>query len=149
MSPRTTRSKGFSFVQVMVPMLIVTMAVIGLLTSFIMGRAHIAVARHRIQAVHVLRARLEELKSRGYEYLNTFSPNPTVETGVVMDTGQNEQSPNDDVKCTRATYITDNDGDGALEISLTVTWQERVMGGTQNYAESLFTVVAPTRARDS
>jgi len=61
-----TRSKGFTLIEVVVPMLIVVLAVVGLLTSFVMGRAHTALARHRSQAINLLRQRMEELKSKGY-----------------------------------------------------------------------------------
>ncbi len=148
MGVNVSRSKGFSLVEVIVPMLIVVLAVVGLLTSFVMGRVHTALARHRNQAINVVRARIEELKSKGYDYLNAFDPNPAVETDVVLDAGRDEESLDDDLTCTRTTHITDNDGDGALEIKVTVTWNERVTSGQKDFSESLFTIVAPTRLKD-
>ena len=145
---RLLHSKGFTLVEVVVTTVIVVLAVVGLLTSFVMGRVHTALARHRSQATNVLRAKLEELKAQGYDFLNTFDPNPLTETGVVLDAGQDEESSEDDLTCTRTTRITDDDGDGALEITVTVNWQERVMSAQQNFSESLFTIVAPTRITD-
>jgi hypothetical protein len=121
---------------------------VGLLTSFVMGRLHTAVARHRNQAINLVRARIEEVKARGYDYLNAFDPNPSVETGVVLDIGQDQESPSDDLTCTRTTHITDTDADGVLEIAVTVDWQERLMSSEQDFSESLFTIVAPTRVSD-
>lgn len=141
-------SRGLTLIEVVIPILIVAITVMGLLTSFLMGRVHTAVSRHRIHAANLLRARLEELKANGYDFLNTFSPNPCVETNLVLDTGQDELLPNDDLLCTRTTVVTDNDGDAALEIAVTVTWQERVMSANRNYSESLYTIVAPTRISD-
>ena len=145
---RLLHSKGFTLVEVVVTTVIVVLAVVGLLTSFVMGRVHTSLARHRNQATNVLRAKLEELKAQGYDFLNTFDPNPLTETGVVLDAGQDEESSEDDLTCTRTTQITDDDGDGALEITVTVNWQERVMSAQQNFSESLFTIVAPTRVTD-
>jgi type II secretory pathway pseudopilin PulG len=144
---RMSREKGFSLVEVLVPMLIVVLAVVGLLTSFVMGRVHMALARHRNQAVNLLRARLEEVKSKGYDYLNTFDPNPAVETSVVLEPSKDEESPDSGLTCTRTTQVTDNDGDGALEITVTVSWNERAMSGEQTFSESLFTIVSPVRLR--
>lgn len=139
---------GFSLIEVLVPILIVAIAAIGLLTSFVMGRVHTSLSRHRAQAVNLLRERLEELKSRGYDYLNSFDPNPSVEKYAVLDAGRDEQSPADDLTCTRTTLISDDDGDGTLEIAVTLTWQERVASGNQIFSEKLFTSVAPTDLRD-
>jgi type II secretory pathway pseudopilin PulG len=148
MAARTRASGGFTLVEILVPILIVVLAVVGLLTSFVMGRVHTALARHRILALNVLRARIEDLKSKGYTYLNKFDPNPAVETGVLLDTGQDEGSPHDDLTCTRTTQISDNDGDGALEIAVGVTWNERLSSGNQTLSETLYTVVAPTKVRN-
>ena len=145
---RTSDSKGFSLAEVIVPMAIIILTVVGLLTSLVMGRLHTAAARHRNQAINLLRARIEEVRSRGYDYLNGFSPNPAVEPYVVMDEGRNRESRDDDLTCTRVTQVTDNDLDGVLEITVTVTWSERLMAGEQNFSESLFTLVAPRRMND-
>jgi type II secretory pathway pseudopilin PulG len=131
--------------EVLVPIIMVVLAVIGLLTSFVMGRVHTAVSRHRILALNSIRGKLEEVKSLGYDALNHYSPNPEVESYLVLDGGQDEESETDDLTCARVTHITDNDGDGALEVTVTVTWQERVMSTDHTYSESLFTIVAPTR----
>ncbi len=143
-----SRSRGFSLVEVIVPMLIIVLAVIGLLTSFVMGRLHATVARHRNQAINLLRDRIEEVRSRGYDYLNAFDPNPAVETNLILDVGPDKDSSDDDLTCSRTIHITDNDADGALEINVTVTWSERLTSGNQNFSESLFTIVAPTRVRN-
>jgi Tfp pilus assembly protein PilV len=145
---RLSHPKGFSLVEVIVPMAIIVLAVVGLLTSFVMGRLHTAVARHRNQSINLLRARIEEVRSRGYDYLNAFSPNPAVETYLVLDEGPDRESRDDDMTCTRVTQVTDSDLDGVLEITVTVTWSERLMAGEQNFSESLFTLVAPSRVND-
>jgi Tfp pilus assembly protein PilV len=141
-------SKGFSLIEVLIPILIIAIAIVGLLTSFVMGRVHTAVARHRVLAINVLRAKLEQMKSLGYDALNHYSPNPEVDTNAVLDTGQNEESQEDDLLCTLSTHITDDDGDGALEITVTATWQERVMSSDQTYTEDLHTFVSPTKVSD-
>jgi type II secretory pathway pseudopilin PulG len=142
---RISRQKGLTLVEVLVPMVIIAMAIVGLLTSFIMGRLHTTMARHRSEAINLLRARIEEVRSRGYDYLNAFHPNPSVETNLVLDEGPDRESPHDDLTCARTTQVTDNDADGTLEITVTVTWSERLMSGNENFSESLFTMVAPTR----
>jgi len=139
------KSRGFTLIEVLVPILIVVLAVIGLLTSFVMGRVHVAISRHRILALNAIRGKLEEVKSLGYDALNHYSPNPETESYLVLDGGQNEESETDDLTCTRTTQVTDNDGDGSLEVTVTVTWQERVLSGDQIYTENLYTIVAPTR----
>jgi type II secretory pathway pseudopilin PulG len=145
MTMKKIRSRGFLLIEVLVPILIVAIAIVGLLTSFVMGRVHTAVARHRALAINVLRGKLEEMKSLGYDALNHYSPNPEVETDVVLDGGQNEESDEDDLTCTRTAHVADDDGDGSLELTVTVTWQERVMSSDHTYTESLYTLVAPTR----
>ena len=148
MAVRTRASGGFTLVEILVPILIVVLTVVGLLTSFVMGRVNTALARHRILALNILGAKIEDLKSKGYTYLNKFDPNPTVETGVILDTGQDESSSHDDLTCTRTTQVSDNDGDGALEIAVQVTWNERLSPGDQTFSETLYTVVAPTKVRN-
>lgn len=148
MAVRILHSRGFSFSELLITSLIIALAVVGLLTSFVMGRFHAALARHRNQAINLLRARIEEVKSKGYDYLNAFDPNPAVETGVVLDAGPDQESPDDDLTCIRTTQISDADGDGALEITVSLQWYERLMSGSQSVSESLFTIVAPTRITD-
>ena len=144
----TGTSRGFSLIEGLVAMVITVFAALGLLTSFVMGRVHTFHSRHRIQAMNVLRERIEELKSSGYDYLNALHPNPTVEGELVLDAGPDEESPSDDLLCTRTTLIADEDGDGALEVLVTLTWTERLMSGDRTFTENLFTVVAPTRVME-
>lgn len=139
------RPKGFSLIEVMVLTVVIGLAVVGLLTSFVMGRIHTGLTRHKVQAVNLLRAKMEELKSKGYDYLNALYPNPAVERGLVLDVGEDELSPADDLTWSRATRISDNDGDGVLEITVTVVWDERVASGDRSFSESLFTLVAPQK----
>jgi len=139
---------GFGLVDGLVTTLVLSIAVIGLLTSFVMGRTHSYHSRHRSQAMNLLRERIEELKARGYDYVNWLSPNPAIETGLALDAGPDEQSPTDDLLCTRTTYISDQDGDGALEVLVSLTWTERIAGGNEVFTESLFTVVAQSRVME-
>ncbi|MDP2895085.1 MAG: hypothetical protein Q8Q12_00830 [bacterium] len=139
---------GFGLVEGLVTTLVLSIAVIGLLTSFVMGRTHSYHSRHRSQAMNLLQERIEELKARGYDYLNWLSPNPTVETGLALDAGPDEESPADDLLCTRTTYISDQDGDGALEVLVSLTWTERIAGGNEVFTESLFTVVTQMRVME-
>jgi prepilin-type N-terminal cleavage/methylation domain-containing protein len=148
MGGRIRTARGFTLLEILLTSAIVTVAVVGVLTSFVMGRVHTSLARHRVQAANLLREKIEVLRSNGYDYLNTMDPNPEVETGLVLDAGPDEESFCDDLTCTRTTRVADDDGDGALEIRVTVTWSERKMSGQDTCSESLFTIMAPTRLAD-
>jgi Tfp pilus assembly protein PilV len=145
---KVKNTAGFGLVDGLVTTLVLSIAVIGLLTSFVMGRTHSYHSRHRSQAMNLLQERIEELKARGYDYLNWLSPNPAIETGLALDAGPDEESPTDDLLCTRTSYISDQDGDGALEVLVSLTWTERVAGGNEVFTESLFTVVSQSRVME-
>ncbi len=131
--------KGFTLTEIVIAALIGGILLVSLLTSFVMGRFSIALARHKTQAMNLLRARVENLKSMGYTAVNSIA-SPAIENNLVLDSNPDHTS---NIYCKRTTTITDNDGDEVLEIKVELEWTETSFGGTNTVKEELFTFLAP------
>ena len=69
-----SRRKGFSLVEVVIAMLILSVVAAGMLTIFAVGRRSVELAGHRIQALDFARETMEGVKGRVGGYL--WSPTP-------------------------------------------------------------------------
>jgi type II secretory pathway pseudopilin PulG len=136
---RKGHAAGFTLTEVIVSSLIVAFLLVSLLVSFVMGRTVTQVAKHRAQATNQVRARLEYLKSLGYDAVNGMNPVIT-ETNVPIDSVRNGAAV---LAGTRTTTISDDDADDVLEITVRIQWQERHMGQTVTATEELSTLMAP------
>ena len=139
MKMRIRDKKGFTLTEIVIAALIGGILLVSLLTSFVMGRFSISLARHKTQAMNLLRARVESLKSMEYTAVNSMT-SPTVEDNLVLDSNPGHTS---NIYCKRTTSISDDDGDEVLEIKVQLEWTERSFGGTNTVKEELFTFLAP------
>jgi type II secretory pathway pseudopilin PulG len=134
------RNEGYTLAEVLVAVIISMLIIIPTLSSFLMGRIETDIAKHRTQAMNLIRARIEYLNSQGYYYLNTI-PNGTATESLYLDSNEKGNS----IPCTRTTVITDADGDDLLETEVIVSWKERRLGATSTVRESVMTLFSPTR----
>lgn len=135
---------GITLIEVMVATLIAVMVLLALLMSFVMGRFSASVAKHKSQAINLLRARMEEMRDLGYETLQDLSENTPVTTennlalDVSIDSGE-------ELLCSRVTTITDsNPADNLLEIKVEISWTELTFGGDVDVSEEVYTSMAGT-----
>ncbi len=135
-----TQNSGFTLAEVLIAVILSALVILPMLTSFLMGRMSTDVARHRTQAMNLIRARLEYLNSKGYNYVNQLPPEEQVEY-ISLDESEGDNA----LSCTRTTAVTDVDGDDLLEVEVTVTWNERRLGGEHTVSESVMTLLAPIR----
>jgi Tfp pilus assembly protein PilV len=131
---------GFTLAEVLIAVILSALVILPMLTSFLMGRMSTDVAKHRTQAMNLIRARLEYLNSKGYNYVNQLPSEEQVEY-ISLDESEGDNA----LSCTRTTSVTDVDGDNLLEVEVTVTWNERRLGGDKTVSESVMTLMAPTR----
>lgn len=134
------RNEGFTIAEVLVAVIISMLIILPTLSSYLMGRISTDVAKHRTQAMNLIRARLEYLNSEGYNYINSLPSGGTTES-LYLD--QNESG--NSLPCTRTTVVTDLDGDDLLEVEVTVAWMERRVRSERTVSESVMTLFAPTR----
>ena len=134
------KNAGYTLAEVLVAVVISALVILPTLSSFLMGRIETDIAKHRTQAMNLIRARLEYLNSQGYYFINTI-PNGTTTESLYLDSNEMGNS----IPCTRTTVISDTDGDDLLEAEVTVSWKERRLGATSTVSESVMTLFAPTR----
>ena len=134
------KNAGYTLAEVLVAVVISALVILPTLSSFLMGRIETDIAKHRTQAMNLIRARLEYLNSQGYYFINTI-PNGTTTESLYLDSSEMGSS----IPCTRTTVISDTDGDDLLEAEVTVSWKERRLGATSTVSESVMTLFAPTR----
>ena len=141
MQKRLRRSdSGFTLAEVLVAVIIAVLVIVPMLSSFIMGRIGTEIAKHRTQAMNLIRARLEYLNSQGYNYIDQLSPGDCYEN-LSLDESEGGET----LSCARTTTVSDVDGDDLLEVEVTVSWRERRLGSESNVSESVMELFAPTR----
>ncbi len=135
-----SNDSGFTLAEVLVAVFITAMVVLPMLSSFLMGRVSTEMAKHRTQAMNLIRGRLEYLNSKGYYYVNQL-PGDDYYQEVDLDENEDGHA----FPCWITTNVSDMDGDDLLEVEVFVFWQERRVGKDGWAWESVMTLFAPTR----
>lgn len=119
--------KGLTLVEMVVSVLILGLALGAMLGSFVIGRISATKAKHRIEAMNLLRAKMEEIKNTPYSNI--------VDEGPVTVTIDEEEG-------LRGTRVVDVDDDGYKEVEVVISWQDLSLGGTSQVSERLVTIVS-------
>lgn len=114
--------RGVTLIEVLISILILGIALGAMLGSFVMGRFSATKAKHRIEAMNYARAAMELLIN---DQTATFT------------------LPDGDIKSLNGSYspqIT-NYATGIKKVVVTISWDERSMGGSTRVSEQLVTLV--------
>ena len=116
------RRKGVTFVEMLICILILGVALGTLLGSFLISKISVARARHRIEAMNHAQAAMETL---------------------INDQGATFVLPDGDIKDLGGAYVgtVANEASGIDRITVTISWNERSLGGTQALSEQLITFI--------
>ena len=134
------QDSGFTLAEVLVAVIISALVIIPTLSTYLMGRVGTEVAKHRTQAMNIIRARLEYLESKGYNYVNQLPYED-----MYQETELDENEEGEAIPCRVDTIVRDADGDDLLEVEVWVSWREKRMGNDDWVYESVMTFMAPTR----
>lgn len=131
-------NRGFSLVEVLVAVLIAAFLVTAVWTSFLMGSFNVNSTRHTAQAMHLCESRVDAMQARTQAELQSLLGN-TISEQVSLDYSQDKSSA---IWCTRTTTLADDDADNVYEVTVTVTWSERYLGGSKTRTVVLNTQIA-------
>lgn len=111
--------KGFTLIEVFVAVFIASIVLIGITRLYCLGSIQSTVVRHKMMALCLAQAEIENLKNMGYEGIK--ASNYPLTQVVKIDTGRND-SALDDINGTMITNII-NGTEGYKAIA-TVTWND-------------------------
>ena len=131
-------NRGFSLIEMLIAVLIAAFLLIAVWTSFLLGTFNVNCARHAAQAVDVCEAGVELMQAKTQAELQALE-GQTVTEQVSLDYSDDKSSA---IECTRTTTVTDHDGDNVYEVTVTVSWTERYLGGTKTRNVVLNTQIA-------
>jgi len=84
--PKGAGRGGFTLVEVLIAVLVLTVAIVPLMTAYLHGTRWTAEARDRIVAANLAQGKLEELRNRTYHDLEAGEPtDPAEPPGVFLD----------------------------------------------------------------
>lgn len=109
--------QGMTLIEVVVSIFIIASILIGMIALFSLGAIQSTLTRHKISAINIAQARLEELKEAGYKSINP-GIFPTQE-GVTIDKGRTDSSSDDLNGIMRTGVSTITEG---YKIIVTVSW---------------------------
>jgi prepilin-type N-terminal cleavage/methylation domain-containing protein len=130
--------RGFTLIEVLIAMLLAAFLLTAVWFSFLHGSFNVNSARHTAQAVDLCEAGIETMQSKTQPELQSLEDTSVTED-LSLDYSQDRSAA---IGCTRTTTVSDNDGDGAYEITVTVNWTERYLGGTKARQVTLSTHIA-------
>ena len=133
-------NRGFSLVEVLVAILIAAFLVTAIWTSFLLGTFNVNSTRHTAQAMHLCESGVEAIQAKTQGELQSLL-GQTISEQVSLDYSEDKSSA---IACTRTTTVTDDDADNVYEVTVTVTWTERYLGGTKTRTVVLDTQIAKT-----
>ena len=130
--------RGFTLVEVLIAVLIAAFLLAAVWSSFLLGTFNVKCARHTAQAVDLCEAGVELMQAKTQAQLLALLDRPFTEN-LSLDYSEDKSSA---IECTRTTSVTDADGDNIYEITVTVNWIERYLGGTKARSIVLNTQIA-------
>jgi len=89
------KKRGFTLVEIMVSMFLLSTVVAGMLVVFVVGRRSVGLAGHRVQAMDFARETIEELKGRVGGYLL----DPSIPESDDLNEGDHDSATDPDI-CT-------------------------------------------------
>jgi prepilin-type N-terminal cleavage/methylation domain-containing protein len=131
-------NRGFSLVEVLIAVLIAAFLLAAVWTSFLHGSFNVNSARHAAQAMDLCEAGLELMEGKTQAQLSGLN-GYAITVPLNLDYSDDRSAA---IRCTRTTAVSDNDGDNVYEITVTVSWTERLLGGTKARQVTLQTQIA-------
>lgn len=129
--------KGFTLVEVIISAVILGIVIISLSNIFVLSKIGSAKAKHRMKAMNLLRAKMEEIKERPYYDIEALVGSDEIESDVDNDIGTDEL-----LNDTRTTSVS-KDANNNLEVTVTIVWDEKRWLGSGQQSEDLVTLISP------
>ncbi len=110
---------GLTLIEIIVSIFIVAFMVVGMLRLYSLGRIQSLISRHKIMAINLAQAEIENLKNTGYE--DIILSNYPLTQNVIIDTGETA-SVADDLNGTMITLV--SVVDQGYKAIVTVSWND-------------------------
>ena len=129
--------KAFTLVEVIISAAILGIVIISLSNIFVLSKIGGAKAKHRMKAMNLLRAEMEWIKTQDYSVIYGWIASPRPNKNNVDDAiGTDELL--GDVITTSVVPAGNN-----LEVTASITWDEKKWLGTGQQSEDLVTLISP------
>jgi len=129
--------KGFTLIEIVISAAILGIVTISLLNVFVLSKIGSAKAKHRMKAMNLLRAEMEEIKAKDYSVVYDWIDSPRPNNPNVDNTIGTDELLNDVI--TTSVVPADNN----LKVTVTITWDEKKWLGTGQQSEDLVTLISP------
>lgn len=128
--------KGLTLVEMTISALILGLVLGAMLGTFVIARVSATKAKHRIEVLNLLRAKMEAVKDSDYYDIGNELPEE-----VSIDIGPDLlRGTGDDLVGSRTVDVVDNSG--YKNVTTTLSWNERAWGGaTRSVSANLVTLV--------
>jgi len=127
------KDRGLTLIEVIVSIFIVSFMLVGMVRLYSLGRIQSVIARHKVMAINLAQAEIENLKNTAYEGI-TLANYPLTQV-VAIDTGETA-GVNDDLYGTMVTNIsTISEG---YKIIVDISWND-YYGAMSEILESTIT----------
>jgi prepilin-type N-terminal cleavage/methylation domain-containing protein len=113
------RQRGVTLVEVVISLLLLSIATGALIGAFVISKLSATRARHRISAINLVREKIETIKGVLYDQIPAQAGNPE----IIIDQGSADSG--DELRGHLITDVLDIYGNGsAYKITTTVVWME-------------------------
>ncbi len=126
--------KGLTLIEAVFATLLLGLTIALVLGTFVLGRVSANKAKHRIEALNLVSAKIEDLKNASYDAIGDESA-----VSVLLDNGATPLDTSDDLIGSRTVSI-QSFGD-YKQIDVTITWSEPSWGSFTSAQESLITLI--------
>ena len=128
--------KAVTLVEVIISAAILGIVTVSLLNVFVLSKIGSVKAKHRMKAMNLLRAKMEEIKEWSYSDIEALVGSDEVESDVDNDIGTDELL--NDAITTSVETVNNN-----LKVTVSITWDEKKWLGTGQQSEDLVTLISP------
>ncbi len=132
---------GLTLVEAIAAIAILIIATVSILATFVMLKASGVNMRHRLQAVNLLSANMENLKSKTYTDITEIYDQP-----LLIDDNGTPSNVSDDMIGAYSQSVSETEDAAHINKYKTITaalaWQEGSYAGVRNVSESLVTIIA-------
>ena len=140
MFKRRPNNRGITLLENLVSVFIISLSLLAIIKVYFFANYQINMSRHRVTAVNLAQATLENIIDAGYD--SVIVGNYPISQAVVIDPGKTDAA-GDDINGTMQTVLTNFNFDQGYKFTVTMAWNEPIGNDQRALTEAVGTLLTP------
>jgi uncharacterized protein (TIGR02598 family) len=145
MDKQLLNKKGFSLLEVVIAMLLLTIVWLASVGVIFISKATASHAKHKVQAIYVIQQIIEDMRKQPFGSLRSYASTKYNGHTVSIDTRGTPNNTADDLMATPTVTVPSSPTDPGgyyTQVLVSLTWTESLLGKSKQVTESFGTYIA-------